>query len=110
MQALDKEINTEERKAHQENVGIYLQPVTKPEALPRIDGKQMATAKFPEAELQAQQQDWFHEIVPDKVTRNLSRCAPPPLCAGWQNRVNVCVESACSRGGGFMEAATLRGG
>ena len=75
MQALQSDVAAELRTAHQENLGIYMQRVPGPEALPRIDSKQMAQPKSPEAELLKRSEEWFRDIVPDKVTRNLSRCA-----------------------------------
>jgi hypothetical protein len=65
----------EQRQAHQQNIGIYLQPVPPPDRLPRMEGKQMVSPKSPEEELLKRSEEWFREIVPDKVTRNLSRCS-----------------------------------
>jgi BRO1-like domain len=74
VQALQGDIAAEQRRAHSENLGIYMQNVPRPEALPRLEGKRMVNPKSPEDELLRRNEEWFHDIVPDKVTRNLSRC------------------------------------
>ena len=106
LQTMQAEIAADARKAHQENIGIYMQPVPRPEALPRIDGKQMVSAKSPEAELLKRDEEWFGDIVPDKVTRNLSRCATrswPKL--PWRRRLS-CARKACVRVGKCMISRT----
>ena len=63
------------RAAHKENMGIYMQAVPSAASLPRIEGKRMVSPKSPEDGLLQRSEEWFRDIVPDKVTRNLSRCA-----------------------------------
>jgi hypothetical protein len=58
--------------AEREQRNIYMQLV--PKVLPDITPKKMVIPKDAEETL-ARQEEWFADIVPDKVTRSLSKCA-----------------------------------
>jgi hypothetical protein len=70
---LHTEIQAAAKTAHQENIGIYMQPVPDSRSVPRIEGKRMVSPKEP-SEMLNRNEQWFADIVPDKVTRNFSRC------------------------------------
>lgn len=65
--------------AEREQRNIYMQLV--PKQLPEIAPKKMVQAKDAEETL-SRPEEWFVDIVPDKVTRNLSKCASihPQTC------------------------------
>ena len=64
--------------AEREQRNIYMQLV--PKVLPEITPKKMVQAKDAEEAL-ARPEEWFADIVPDKVTRNLSKYASNVLKA-----------------------------
>ena len=62
--------------AEREQRNIYMQLV--PKVLPEITPKKMVQAKDAEEAL-ARPEEWFADIVPDKITRNLSKYASDVL-------------------------------
>ena len=77
LQALEVKIEKQLEDAERAQRNIYMQLV--PDELSRVPPKQVVHPHDPAEHLNSPQQ-WFDEIVPDAVTRHLSKCdAPQPL-------------------------------
>lgn len=76
MQALEVKIDKQLEEAERAQRNIYMQLV--PEDLPKVSPKQVVHPHDP-SELLSSPQQWFDQIVPDAVTRHLSKCASMPL-------------------------------
>jgi len=73
MQALEVKIEKQLEDSERAQRNIYMQLV--PNDIPRVSPKQVANPHDP-AELLTTPQQWFDQIVPDTVTRHLSKCVP----------------------------------
>lgn len=76
MQALEVKIEKQLEESERAQRNIYMQLV--PDNLPKLPPKQLASPHDP-AELLNSPQKWFEQIVPDTVTRHLSKCVSGPI-------------------------------
>lgn len=79
LQDMESKMSSQLEGAEREQRNIYMQLV--PKDVPEVTPKKMVQPKEP-AELLNRPEEWFSDIVPDKVTRHLSKCvALPQLCS-----------------------------
>jgi acyl dehydratase len=76
--------------AEREQRNIYMQLV--PKDLPEVAPKKMVQPKEP-SEVLTRSEEWFTDIVPDKVTRHLSKCA----AAASPHRGTAAPGTCCKR-------------
>jgi hypothetical protein len=74
-QDMEDTINVELADAERENRNIYMQLV--PANLPPVEARKMVQPKDAK-EVLDRNDEWFADIVPDRVMRHLSRCLPAP--------------------------------